>query len=75
MISTYTLIFWAKIYFSYQGAIIFYQEGGRLFVGGGKFFGVVKGETIFSVRQMGGPEFFDGQIEETKILFIFVWKR
>ena len=45
-----------------KGAIIFYRDGGRLFVGGPEFFGVVKGwdQFFFSVPK-GGPEFFEGQ--------------
>ena len=41
------------------GAIIFYLEGGRLFVGGPEFFGVVKvGTSFFFSGSKGGHNFF-----------------
>ena len=53
---------WISHVLPLKGAIIFYQEGGRLFVGGPEFFGVIKwgGPVFFSVGQTGGPEFFEG---------------
>ena len=43
-----------------KGAIIFYREGGRLFVGGPEFFWLVlRGDQFFSMTQRGwGPEYF-----------------
>ncbi len=51
------------------GAIIFYQEGGCLFVmGGGRIFGVIKGEGYqFFQRAKGGQIFFEVQRGGTKI--------
>ena len=46
---------------------IFYQEGGRLFVGGPEFFGIVKGGAVFFSGSKGGPEFFEGHRGRTRI--------
>ncbi len=41
-----------------KGAIIFYREGGRLFVGGPEFFGEVKGGASFFQWANGGARIF-----------------
>ncbi len=56
-----------------HGAIIFYREGGRLFVRGPEFWGVIRGGTdFFSVCQRGvWPEFFEGLRGGAKIFYQF----
>ena len=57
-----------------KGAIIFYEEGGRLWGGTRISLGSLRGGPVFFTHPKGGPEFFHGVKGGTRI-FLFLYRQ